>query len=175
MLRFVVALFIAAIAVTTHGQRADPASARAKELKEGIKTFRLELLYRGDEDKPFYRLILSVPPIKDDRSNHFNDMVQINEEQASKIIDYLAGDGFLTKAIDLRNKTKLPQPTMPGYTLTVGNFCEDLGWGLPMLKRLDGWKKVLDGDAAKGMDFLLTRLSGLRKQWEKDAVVQPKP
>ena len=44
-----------------------------------------------------------------------------------------------------------------------------------MLKRLDGLSKVLDGDAAKGMDFLLARLSGLRKQWEKDDVVEPKP
>ena len=37
-----------------------------------------------------------------------------------------------------------------------------------MLKRLDGLRKVLDGDAAKGMDLLLGRLSGLRKQWEKE-------
>ena len=57
---------------------------------------------------------------------------------------------------------------MPGYTLKVGNFHEDLGWGLPMLKRLDGLRKVLDGDAAKEMDLLLGRLSGLRKQWEKE-------
>lgn len=172
MLRFVVALFVAAMAATAHAQQADPASVRAKELQEGIKSFRLKLLYRGDADKPFYGLTLSVSPIKDDRT--FNDMVQINEEQASKIIDYLAGDGFLTKAVDLRNKTKPPRPAMPGYTLTVGNFCEDLRWGLPMLKRLDGLREVLDGDAAKGMDLLLTRLSGLRKQWEKDAAVQPK-
>lgn len=144
-----------------------PGEFRAKELKEGIKTFRLELNYNGDEDKPFYRLTVSVLPIGPDRNNPFHRIAQVSEEQASKIIDFLAVDGFLTKAVDLRTK-KLPQPKMPGYTLKVGNFCEDLGWGLPMLKRLDGLRKMLDGDAAKGMDFLLTRLSGFRKQWEKE-------
>jgi hypothetical protein len=47
----------------------------------------------------------------------------------------------------------------------------NLGWGLPLLRRLDGLRKVLDGDAAKGMDTLLGRLSGLRAQWEKETIV----
>ena len=47
------------------------------------------------------------------RSSPFNNVVQIKEEQAGKIIDYLAGDGFLTKAVDLRNKAKLPRPVTP--------------------------------------------------------------
>ena len=34
-----------------------------------------------------------------------------------------------------------------------------------MLKRLDALRAVLDGDAAKKMDLLLGRLSGLRKAW----------
>jgi hypothetical protein len=62
MFRFAVALLVAAVAVIAaiaHAQGADPALVRAKELKAEIKTFRLELLYHGDEDKPFYRLILS--------------------------------------------------------------------------------------------------------------------
>ena len=66
---------------------------------------------------------------------------------------------------------------MPGYTLTVTTeeraLREDLGWGLPMLKRLDGLRKILDGDAAKGLDLLRGRLSGLREQWEKEAKAKP--
>ena len=166
MLRFLIALFVAAIAATAHAQQADLASARTKELKAGIKTFRLELNYNGQQDKPFYRLVLSMPPIGCDRSNPFYRLVQVSEERAGKIIDHLGGDGFLTKAVDLRNK-RLPRPTMPGYTLTVGNFYEDLGWDLPMLKRLDRLREVVDGDAAKAMDLLLGRLSGWRKEWEK--------
>jgi hypothetical protein len=159
-------LLVAGIATAAHAQD-DLAKARTTELKEGIKSFHLELLYNGNQDKPFYRLTLSVPPVGQDRSNPFHRIAQVSEEQAGKLIDSLARDGFLAKAVDLRNK-KLPRPTMPGYTLKVGNFYEDLGWGLPMLKRLDGLRKMLDGDAAKGMDLLLGRLSGFRKQWEKE-------
>ncbi|MGD0899574.1 MAG: hypothetical protein ABR915_17225 [Thermoguttaceae bacterium] len=168
MPRLAALLLIAGIAIAANAQQPDLAQVRAKELKAGIKTFRLTLNYNGDEDKPFYRLILSVPPIGYDRNNPFYRLAQLSEEQASKIIDHLAQDGFLEKAADQRSKQKRPPPTMPGYTLTVGDFHQDLGWGLPMLKRLDGLRKVLDGDAAKGMDFLLGRLSGLRQQWEKE-------
>jgi hypothetical protein len=159
-------LLVAGIAAAAHAQQTDPAKARAKELKDGVKSFRLELNYNGDADKPFYRLTLGVPPSGPDRSNPFHRPAQVSEEQAGKIIDHLAQEGFLTKAVDLREE-KVSQPTMPGYALKVGNFYQDLGWGLPMLKRLDGLRKMLDGDAAKGMDFLLGRLSGFRKQWEK--------
>ena len=48
-------------------------------------------------------------------------------------------------------------------------FYERLGWGLPLLSRLDGLRGVLDGDAAKAMDLLLGRLSGHRKEWERQA------
>ena len=68
---------------------------------------------------------------------------------------------------------KYPDPKMPGYTMQVDVgqvvFYDDLGWGLPMLKRLDGLRKVLDGDAATQMDFLLGRLAGHRREWEKAA------
>lgn len=149
---------------------ADLAPGRAKELKVNLKSFQLELSYNGPEDKPFYRLVLSVPPIGDDRSNPFYRAIQIGEAQAGKLIDRLAQDGFLAHALE---QPKRPQPTTPGYTLTVGNLYEDLGWGLPMLKRLDGLRQVLDGDAAKAMDLLLARLSGLRQQWEKADAAQP--
>jgi len=148
------------------------AQARAGKLKAGVEDFHLKLDYNGQEDKPFYRLILSVPDIGYDRSNPFYRLVQIREAQAVKIIDDLGADGFLDKAVDLQSNVKLPPPTMPGYTLMVATkglqLRQDLGWGLPMLNQLDGLREVLEGDAAKEMDLLLGRLSGLRKQWEKD-------
>ena len=64
---------------------------------------------------------------------------------------------------------------MPGYTLRLTTdqvvFLGDLGWGMPMLKRLDGLRKVLGGEAASEMDLLLGRLAGHRREWEKDGVV----
>ena len=165
-------LLIAGIVTAANAQQSDPSKVRAKELKAGIKSFRLELLFHGNQKRPMPRLILSVPPIKDDA---IYGTAQVTEEQAGKIIDYLADEGFLAKAIDLRKQTNPPQPTMPSYTLEVGNFYEDLGWGRSMLKQWDRLRMVLDGDAAKEMDVQLQRFSGsgLRKQWEREAPSSP--
>ena len=144
-----------------------------EQLKAAVKSFRLRLDYNGQERKPFYRFTLSVPPVGDNPKEPFSPQVQVTEEQAKKVIDFLAADGFLDQADDLEPGAikKHPAPTMPGYTMKVDTaqvvFCDDLGWGLAMLKRLDGLRKVLDGDAAKQMDFILGRLAGHRKGWEK--------
>ena len=155
------------------------AAARAEQLKAGVKSFRLRLDYNGESDKPYYSLTLSVPglPPMDKgfttRKEPFSPQVQITEEQAKKVIDYLAAEGFLDRADERKPGALIayPAPKMPGYTMKVDAgqvvFYDDLGWGLPMLKRLDGLRKVLDGDAATQMDLLLGRLSGHRREWEK--------
>ena len=143
---------------------------RAKVLKANAKTFRLELNYNGPEDKPFYRLTLSVPKVGGDRRNPFYRIVQLKEDEALKVIDHLARDGFLDNAVDLLTDIKISvfPPTMPGYILKALPFDEDLGWGLPMIQRLDGLRAALPDDGKKDMDFLLGRLSGLRKKWEAE-------
>jgi hypothetical protein len=99
-------------------------------------------------------------------------VVTVREAQTIKIIDDLATDGFFDRADDLKVKVQRPPHTMPGYTLTVTAeevaLREDLGRGLPMLRRLDALRTMLDGDAAKEMDLLPGRLSGLRAQWETE-------
>ena len=95
---------------------------------------------------------------------------QITEEQARTIIDYLATESFFNRADEQKPGAvkKLLAPTMPGYTMKVSAgqvvFDDDLGWGLPMLKRLDGLRKVLNGDGAKEMDALIARLAGHRRE-----------
>ncbi|MGA2618050.1 MAG: hypothetical protein ABSF26_10605 [Thermoguttaceae bacterium] len=187
----IILLLVAGIATAAHAQQPDRAQGRAKELKVSIKSFRLALNYHGDEDKPFYRLWLRVGAVE--QSGPFQRLVSITEEQASKIIDHLAADGFLSQAKQWNSlwNTPLKFAKPQGYVLTVSGFAdgqrrsrgdlfwyEELGWDLPMLKRLDGLRKVLGGDAAKDMDLLLGRLSGLRAQWEKEgkagAAEQPK-
>jgi hypothetical protein len=147
------------------------AQQRAESMKANAKTFRLELNYHGEERKPFYRLVVSVPEVEIDRSNPFNRFVQIDEQQAARIIDYLAKDGFLNKAVDLRTR-RLKPPTMPGYTMTVTtgelSLYEDLGWSLPMIERLELLATVFPDAAKKDMEFLLGRLSGFRKLWEAE-------
>jgi hypothetical protein len=162
---------------------ASPANqaARAKQLTKDIKTFRLELNYNSgpvDKAQPtFYRLVLSVPPIvpplprPGERGTPHKDpfclSVQISEEQAGKIIDHLQ-PRLLWIAQSRNQPRKLPL-NRPGYSLEVGNYSMDLIWGQTMLGQLDGLRDVLDGKAAKDMDVLIGRMSGLRKQWQKEA------
>lgn len=142
----------------------------------GAVALRFEVNFGGQEDKPFYRLRVSVPVIAQLAKNPFHQIVQVKDDEAIGIIDHLARNGFLDQAVDLRDKTERPPPSMPGYSWKVvaGDISlnEDLGWGLPMLQRLDGLRDVLPDTATKDMEFLLTRLSGWRKQWEADQ--QPK-
>ena len=153
----------------------EQASKRAESMKADFATFRLELNYSGQEDKPLYRLIVSVPAVEQLGGNPFHRIVQVKEAEAISIIDHLARDGFLDQAVDLRNKSEQPSPSRPGYSLKVvagASLDEDLGWGLPMLQRLDSLSDALPDTAMKDMEFVLTRLSGLRKQWEAEQ--QPK-
>ena len=152
------------------------AAERAKALNENSGSFRLELWYQGEQDKPYYALTLAVRPIQRRRSSPFQLDVQISEAQAKRIIDHLAAEGFLDQAIDAENKA-IPAPPGSSYTIKViyidqagrHELHSELGFDLNMLKRLDGLRAVLEGDAAKQMDFLLVRLSGHRRQWESAA------
>jgi hypothetical protein len=148
----------------------EQAKKRAEAMKANAKSFRLELNYNGGQGKPFYRMIVSVPGVSRRRSSPFERIVQVKEDEAIKIIDHLARDGILDSAVDLRTTIKIPPPSMPGYTMKVVTgdmpLYEDLGWGLPMIHRLDALRNVLPDDGKKDMDLLLERLSGLRKQWE---------
>jgi hypothetical protein len=177
------------LAATSAKKPTPKAAARAEQLKSAIKSFKLEMRHSNvDEDKPYYTVTLTVEGIRCDRMNAFEPQAQITEEQAQKIIDCLATGGFLDRAEELKagEKEKYPSSsvvvkkaqvgdqtvetsqTMVHYAMkvTAGKviFYEDLGAGRPMLKRLDGLRKLLDGDAAKAMDLLLGRLAAYRKE-----------
>jgi len=152
------------------------AADRAAKLKADLKTFTLSLDYSGPEDKPFIRLFLSVPRLPGIGGNPYSHRrVEITEAQAAKIIDYLATEGFLDNALDGNRNQGPAEPKGPHYTLKlrVDNngdpvlYEEWLPWDMNMLRRLDGLRTVLEGDAAKNMDALLARLSGFRKQWQE--------
>ncbi len=152
------------------------AAERAKALKDNLQSFQLQLRYHGPQRKSYYILTLSVLPVPQLASNPFHPIIQIAEDQAAKIIEYLAKDGFLDQATDPRADKTAP-PTTPGYTLRVsGNdsiWHAELGWNLAMLKRLDGFHAILDGEAKEAMGLLIGRLSGHRRVWEKAAGDSP--
>ena len=150
------------------------ATERAEKLKVDLKTFTLSLNYSGPQNKPFYQLLLSVPQPRGN-ANPFDQQVQVTEKQAQGIIDYLAIEGFLDRAQEGPFKRT---PVFPYYALTVqvdgkGHrdlYGEFLGWNLKMLERLEGLRKVLEGDAAKGMDLLIGRMAGFKAGWAKQDV-----
>jgi hypothetical protein len=90
----------------------------------------------------------------------------LTEAQALRLIDYLATEGFLKQArepetqkipfprLDQRNWVQLQVSLQPGEF----GLYENLGWGPAMRKRLVGLRDALGGDAAKGMDEILSRL-----------------
>lgn len=150
-----------------------PVSEQAKERSEAMKAdaknFSLDLQYNGEQGKPFYRLTVSVPVVERRRSSSFEQIVQVKEAEAIKIIDHLARDGFFDRAHISGKLEKLPQPC---YLLTVHagdlDLTEIMGWGLPMIHRLDAFRTVLPDHGKKDMDFLLGRLSGWRAKWEAE-------
>jgi len=157
----------------TFDVRPDETGERVKALKADLGSFALRLVYSGQQDKPFYVLVLHVGPVEE-KSQPFFQVVTITEAQASRIIDHLAADGFLSQA-----GPPVRGGVEPCYILTVqskaaGAMAENLGWDARMLARLDGLRSVMDGDAATAMDFLLGRLSGLRQMWAKAAAGAPK-
>jgi hypothetical protein len=181
------AIVACGVAILLHGTcamrvlAAEPskvATERSGKLKADLKTFTLSLSYNGPQDKPYYHLILSVPkPPGDDRADPFYRNVQVTEKQAEAIIDYLAMEEFFDHAREAFLRTPVP----PYYMLWVevqgkgqpARYGESLGWNLKMVQRLDGLRKVFEGDAAKAMDILIARMAGHRTEWEKQAKSAP--
>jgi len=46
------------------------AAERAEKLKADVKTFTFSLDYSGPQDKPYYHLLLRVPPMGEAESDH---------------------------------------------------------------------------------------------------------
>ena len=148
-------------------KKLDAAAKRLATLKANVKDFQLGLSYGGEYDKPYYRLLLSVPKVNVKQSDAFFLMTQLSEEQALKIIAHLAETGAIDRASEKGEMLKWPEPS---YRLAFGTgdlqLSVSLGWGKDMLKSMDGLRIVLDGNAAKEMDTLLGRLSGHRREWD---------
>ena len=142
------------------------AITRARDMKQAVRHFALHLTFHGDADKPYYHLTLSVQGGWG-QPNRFYQQAKITKEQAVRIIDHLVAEGFFDRAVEAES---FKVRTEPGYTISAhiddNGDTEDLGWGLPMLRRLDRLRNVLDGDAAKKMDLLLGRLAVHRRAWE---------
>ncbi len=161
--------FVLQIAVVgADSEKTDLGAERAAAIKADVENFRLDLSYVGESDKPYYALMLSVPPVEAERTSSFSFAQQIDEEQARKIIDHLVAMQTFGRAQNADAIRKMPAGPLYLLRLRGGDLhlAENLGWSRDMLTRLDGLREVLDGDAQKAMDMLLARLSGHRREWE---------
>jgi predicted secreted protein len=164
----------------------DPTAVRVRKLKANLDKFAMTICYRGQGPRggrpPRWcrHITLSVPPALVPRTPSWQ-VRRISTEQAEKIIDRLAKTGFLARAATraafvrkmgdryaLAVYMRKPGPRSP----MLMDIIENIGWGPQLLKRLEGLglKEVLDGDAAKAVDFLLEPLAErFRKEKESPA------
>lgn len=140
---------------------------RAAALRGDVKNFQLALTYRGQSDKPYYDVLLSVPQVEVKQADAFYLRARITEADALRLITLLETSGLLTQAVD--GKTTKLQEQQPSYRLTTSagdiELITNLGWSLETLHHLDAIRKSLTGEAATQLDTLLARLSGHRREW----------
>jgi hypothetical protein len=144
--------------------------------------------YYGDQDKPFYEITYHLGDYDATGSkNSFHRDTKLERDAMFKLLDALAKDSFIGKAGDISTKDIKPRV---GYNLTLVAKKKDagdefkklgwqsingdghvelyqpFGWDLKMIERLEKLQPALAGDAAKDMEFLLGRLSGLKREWQ---------
>ena len=149
---------------------------RTALLKADLSDFGLRLFYAGVQEKPYYELHVHTGGAIG-YQNPFVREVSITRAEASALIDALAKDGTLRDA----TTTEVAAAGTPvaGYSLHIdGNakaqahwVCE-LGWGMPLITRLDSLKEILPAEAKPAMEMLQGRLSGLRAQWLAEAAME---
>lgn len=170
---------------------AEPDEITAERIKmlRTCESLTAAFRYFGDQDKPFYQITYHLGDFDAGAGgNSFDRVTKLEREAMLKLLDALAKDGFIAAARDIT--TKDIKPTI-GYSLTLtatkvgageefkklgwqaikGNghveLYQPLGWDLKMIERLEGLRPALSGEAAKDMDFLLGRLTGLKREWQK--------
>jgi RNA polymerase sigma factor (sigma-70 family) len=147
---------------------ADPEAAkvsaqRVKVLKEHIDKFSLRLSFFGSNMRGYYSVKLSTDQKQlapGDNQLHLKAL--LTKAQAEKIIDQLAAEGFFAEASD---KLVRASDAQQSYFLELGGPPDMvLTQVLPrdrrkLQDRLEGLKKLLDGDAAAALGKLVARLT----------------
>lgn len=156
---------------------------RSAFLKENVATFALTLTPLVASDKPYYALVLNCVPFEADASEPFFQRASISTNAAIALIEHLAASGFLAGAQEGVSATRPDRLAPEGYWLDVTaggdrprTFGMSLGWGLNTVLELEALRDAARGEAeaAKGFEFLLGRLSGLKAVWERERAEREK-
>ena len=157
----------------------DKTAERLKALKANPDAFILSLRYRGGKDKHYRGLVLYGRNLLVCQFPPNTRGVVVSKEEVLRILDYLAADGYLARAQNNPSVGPLGWD-WTGYSVSVEGqgatwLTEYLGWNPTMLRRLDGLRSVLTGEAAKAMNEVLDRLNEDRRKWAEEAVPPPAP
>jgi hypothetical protein len=180
---------IAVVATPNVFAAEDEITAERLKILRTCESLTAMFRYYGDQDKPFYEITWHLGDYDATGSkNSFHRDTKLEREAMLKLIDALAKDGFIGTASDISTKDIKPKI---GYNLTLVARKKDageefkklgwqsikgdghvelyqtLGWDLKMIERLEKLQPALTGDAAKDMEFLLARLSGWKREWQK--------
>lgn len=173
----------------SHAADADEVTAERLKVLRTCESLAADFRYYGEQDKPFYQITYSFGEAAERAAeNSFHLVSKLDRAALDKLLDALAKDGFLAAASDISTKDIQPQQ---GYSLTLTakkkgaaaefkrlgwqgikgdghvELYQPFGWDLKMIKRLEGLQPAVSGQAAKDMQILLVRLSGLKREWEK--------
>ncbi len=150
-------------------------------LTKSLADFTLNLHYNGDQEKPFYALLLSTKPVPQLASDPFSPNIVITEQDAAALIGYLAKAGILRDAQSMEVAASVRQDNTTGYLMNIrgkitGAYWKyPLGWDLALCRKLDAFGAQVPEKARPAMVSLQGRLSGLRGWWEaEDALQQPR-
>jgi hypothetical protein len=163
-------------------------AARLKTLRT-CESLTTAFRYFGEQDKPFYQITYHLGDFDAGAGNNpFHRITKMDRDAMLRLLDGLAKDGFIAAAHDVSTKDFQPPP---GYNLTLTakktgggdefkalgwqaikrdghvELYQAFGWDLKMIERLERLERALDGEAAKNMELLLARLSGLKIEWQK--------
>lgn len=96
------------------------AKERAAALKADLDNFSLTIRCHGERSKPaYYSVMLTVAALRDGAPYLLR--ARVAPQQAERIVDHLAAEGFLDAANDQRTQDVVP-PKGPLYTLTVSEW-----------------------------------------------------
>lgn len=172
-----------------HLLAADELTIERMKILQTCESLTAMFRYFGDQDKPFYQITYHLGDFAGgDPNSPFDRVTRLDREAMLKLLDALAKDGFIAAASDI--STKDIKPAL-GYSLTLvatkkdggddfkklrwqsikGNghveLYQALGWDLKMIERLEKLQPALAGEAARDLEFLLARLSGLKREWQQ--------
>ena len=157
--------------------RADTA-ARVKQLKRDLKNFQVHFAYvppKGGDRVEYPSVTLRVPAILDKRMANW-PAIQIDEDHAARLLDALAGSGWLERAkltndpfSDRQLRIEAPGPA---YTLTVSaggwEFQERLPFNAQCTWRLMELAAAVGGDAATQLENVtLAKLAEKQPAWQR--------